>query len=108
MRRELNTPFCTLSFLFFISAGGIRDFSHEGRRGGGEAGSAGNSPFLAGIPRGEAGGKKRSGGDSRRGSLGVDSRAVDIIYIYTYTVTLTRTNIVRQIFLFFSYDSTLP
>lgn len=38
-------------FFFFISAGGIRDFSHEGRRGGGEAGSAGNSPFLAGVAR---------------------------------------------------------
>lgn len=36
-------------FSFLVSAGGIRDFSHEGRRGGGEAGSAGNSPFLAGI-----------------------------------------------------------
>lgn len=38
-------------FFFFISAGGIRDFSHKGRRGGGEAGSAGNSPFLAGVAR---------------------------------------------------------
>lgn len=38
-------------FFFLISAGGIRDFSHKGRRGGGEAGSAGNSPFLAGVAR---------------------------------------------------------
>lgn len=38
-------------FFFLISAGGIRDFSHEGRCGGGEAGSAGNSPFLAGVAR---------------------------------------------------------
>lgn len=46
-------------FFFLISAGGIRDFSHKGRRGGGEAGSTGNSPFLAGVARRE----KKSSGD---------------------------------------------
>jgi len=47
-----------LVFFFFISAGGIRDFSHKSRRGGGEAGSTGNSPFLAGIAKqGKAGEK---------------------------------------------------
>lgn len=45
-------------FSFFVSAGGIRDFSHEGRRGGGEAGSAGNSPFLAGIREAKQVGKR--------------------------------------------------
>lgn len=45
-------------FSFFVSAGGIRDFSHEGRRGGGEAGFAGNSPFLAGIREAKQVGKR--------------------------------------------------
>lgn len=55
-------------FFFLISAGGIRDFSHKGRRGGGEAGSAGNSPFLAGIARpGKTWGK---GGRLSQGSQG--------------------------------------
>lgn len=61
-------------FFFFISAGGIRDFSHKGRRGGGEAGSAGNSPFLAGCR--EARKSRGDGGvDSRKG-LRVDARLI--------------------------------
>lgn len=38
-------------FFFLISAGGIRDFSHKSRRGGGKAGFAGNSPFLASVAK---------------------------------------------------------
>lgn len=56
-------------FFFLISAGGIRDFSHKGRRGGGEAGSAGNSPFLAGFRR-EARKGRGDGGRLSRGSQG--------------------------------------
>ena len=62
-----------LVFFFLISAGGIRDFSHKGRRGGGEAGSIGNSPFLAGIARQEKAGEKVIG--SRKG-LRIDARLI--------------------------------
>lgn len=69
-------------FFFLISAGGIRDFSHEGRRGGGEAGSAGNSPFLAGVARqGKVAGKVV---EPLPEGLRVDAR-VDLVYIHSDT-----------------------
>jgi len=64
-------------FFFFISAGGIRDFSHKGRRGGGEAGSTGNSPFLAGVARQGKVGEKIV--DSRKG-LRVDAQGLYSIH----------------------------
>lgn len=68
-----------------ISAGGFRDFSHEGRRRGSETGPSGNTPFLVGIR------ERKSCSIKRESSRGLPYNYMAILSLILYMNIHTHT-----------------